>query len=92
MDYEAGISMQHVRALNPKEQRLERLAFTEVNDHRISYGSIDMPAEFFNQFIKPAFTASFGVIHIVPEVKSIKEVLTFFMRSMHYPQKLFQFN
>lgn len=78
VDYEAGISMHRVRALNPKERRLERLASTEVSDHRISYGCINIPAEFFNQFIKPAFTASLGVIYIVPEVKSIKEVFTSF--------------
>ena len=78
VDYEAGISMHRVRALNPKERRLERLASTEVSDHRISYGCINIPAEFFNQFIKPAFAASLGVIYIVPEVKSIKEVFTSF--------------
>ena len=44
--YEPGISMQRVRALNPKERRLERLASTEVNDYRIFYGCINISAEF----------------------------------------------
>ncbi|UUZ73277.1 hypothetical protein LP415_08285 [Polaromonas sp. P1(28)-8] len=46
VDYEAAVSMHRVRALEPAERRLERLASPTTDDNRISYGCINMPVEF----------------------------------------------
>lgn len=74
VDYEAAVSMHRVRATEPKERRLERLASPTTDDNRISYGCINMPVEFFENVLKPAFNASYGVVYVLPEVKSLGEV------------------
>lgn len=74
VDYEAAVSMHRVRATEPKERRLERLASPTTDDNRISYGCINMPVAFFENVLKPAFNASYGVVYVLPEVKSLAEV------------------
>jgi hypothetical protein len=74
VDYEAAVSMHRVRATEPKERRLERLASPTTDDNRISYGCINMPVDFFEKVLKPAFNASYGVVYVLPEVKSLGEV------------------
>jgi hypothetical protein len=74
VDYEAAVSMHRVRATEPRERRLERLASPTTDDNRISYGCINMPVEFFENVLKPAFNASYGVVYVLPEVKTLAEV------------------
>ena len=74
VDYDAAVSMHRVRTLEPKERRLERLASADTSDNRISYGCINMPVAFFENVLKPAFNSSYGVIYVLPEVKSVAEV------------------
>lgn len=76
VDYEAAVSMHRVRTLEPAERRLERLASPTTDDNRISYGCINMPVEFFENVLKPAFNARYGVVYVLPEVKTIGEVFT----------------
>lgn len=74
VDYAAAVSMHRVRAIEPKERRLERLASPTTDDNRISYGCINMPVEFFETVLKPAFDGRYGVIYVLPELKSAAEV------------------
>ncbi|WP_309680255.1 L,D-transpeptidase [Polaromonas sp.] len=74
VDYDAAVSMHRVRTHEPKERRLERLASASTDDNRISYGCINMPVAFFDNVLKPAFNASYGVVYVLPEVKSVAEV------------------
>jgi len=74
VDYDAAVSMHRVRTLEPRERRLERLASPTTDDNRISYGCINMPVEFFETVLKPAFNASYGVVYVLPEVKPLAEV------------------
>ena len=74
VDYAAAVSMHRVRATEPKERRMERLASPTTDDNRISYGCINMPIEFFETVLKPAFDGRYGVIYVLPEVKSAAEV------------------
>jgi hypothetical protein len=74
VDYDAAVSMHRVRTTEPKERRLERLASSTTEDNRISYGCINMPVAFFENVLKPAFNASYGVVYVLPEVKPLAEV------------------
>lgn len=74
VDYDAAVSMHRVRTTEPKERRLERLASPTTEDNRISYGCINMPVAFFENVLKPAFNASYGVVYVLPEVKPLAEV------------------
>ena len=47
VDWADAISLHPVVTSNPKEHRLERIRSAEPADHRISYGCINVPAEFY---------------------------------------------
>lgn len=76
VDYEAAVSMHRVRIGNPKERRLERLASPSTEDNRISYGCVNVPVAFFEKVLSPVFKARYGVIYVLPEIKSLSEVFT----------------
>jgi hypothetical protein len=74
VDYDAAVSMHRVRATNPAERRLQRLASTTAADNRISYGCINVPAAFFDQQIVPLFSKSRGVVYLLPEVLPLNKL------------------
>jgi hypothetical protein len=76
VDYDAAVSMHRVRANEPKERRLERLASPQTDDNRISYGCINVPVDFYEALLRPAFAASRGVVYVLPETKALDEVFT----------------
>jgi hypothetical protein len=67
IDYDAAVSMHRVRATNPSERRLQRLATATAADNRISYGCINVPAAFYDQVIRPQFKGRRGVVYVIPE-------------------------
>ena len=68
--------MHRVRANEPAERRLERLASPSTEDNRISYGCINVPVDFYEAVLKPAFDGSQGAVYVLPEVKPLEEVFT----------------
>jgi hypothetical protein len=74
VDYDAAVSMHRVRATNPAERRLERLATPSVEDNRISYGCINVPAGFYDAYVKPTLGASRGVVYVLPETRPLAAV------------------
>jgi len=71
VDYEAAVSMHRVRATNPKEHRLERLATPTAADNRISWGCINVPVHFFEQTVWPQFGRGKAVVYVLPERKPL---------------------
>ncbi len=67
VDYDAAVSMHRVRATNPAERRLQRLASPTPADNRISYGCINVPVAFYDQRLRPLFTSARGVVYLLPE-------------------------
>jgi hypothetical protein len=74
VDYATAISLHRVITSNPKERRLQRLATASLLDKRISYGCINVPKKFYESVIISAFTGTNGIVYILPETKSIREV------------------
>ena len=70
VDYEDAVSMHRVRATNPIERRLQRLASATPADNRISYGCINLPAAFYDSVVKPAFEPRNGIVYVLPETRS----------------------
>ncbi|MCZ2496794.1 L,D-transpeptidase [Xylophilus sp. Kf1] len=68
VDYDAAISMHRVRPLKG-ERRLQRLATPSARDNRISYGCINLPAAFYDRWVKPAFGHSAGLLYVLPETR-----------------------
>lgn len=74
VDYDAAISLHPVVTSNAKERRAERLASPSPLDNRISYGCINVPAQFFKNVVHPAFTGTDGIVYVLPETRSAREV------------------
>lgn len=74
VDYDAAVSIHRVRATNPIEQRLQRLATPTVADNRISYGCINVPVTFYESYIRPTVAKNRAVVYVLPEVKSVQQV------------------
>lgn len=75
VDYDAAVSMHRVRpTLQPKERRAERLASATIEDNRISYGCINVPAAFYEAQLQPVFSTMSAVVYVLPEHKTLSEV------------------
>lgn len=74
VDYDAAISLHPVITSNAQERRAERLATPTAEDKRISYGCINVPPEFFKKVVEPAFKRSNGIVYVLPEIRSAKQV------------------
>lgn len=74
VDYDGAVSLHRVITTNPKERRLQRLATPTSFDKRISYGCINVPTKFYENVVRPAFTGTNGVVYVLPETKSPRDV------------------
>ncbi|WP_188706023.1 hypothetical protein [Polaromonas eurypsychrophila] len=74
VDYEAAVSMHRVRAKEPSERRLERLASATPTDNRISFGCINLPVTFYEDVVKPALGSQRGVVYVLPETRPVQAV------------------
>lgn len=74
IDYDAALSLHRVIVGNPKDRRAQRLASASVLDNRISYGCINVPAAFYDDVVKPAFTGTVGIVYILPETRPLRSV------------------
>lgn len=74
VDYDAAVSMHRVRATNPIERRLQRLATPTTADNRISYGCINVPVTFYETHVKPTVANQRVIVYVLPEVKSMQQV------------------
>lgn len=80
VDYHGGVAMHWVVTNNPRERRLQRIASPDPLEHRISYGCINIPDIFYDNVVEPAFSGKKGIVYVLPEVKSNKEVFRAYYR------------
>jgi hypothetical protein len=74
VDYDLALSMHRVRATQPKERRLQRLASRTAADNRISYGCINVPVAFYEAVVKPTFASRRAIVYVLPEEQSAEQV------------------
>ena len=67
LDYDSGLSMHRVRNI-AGERRHQRVASGVVSQRRISFGCINVPAPFFDQYLDPLFRSQSSVVYILPEI------------------------
>lgn len=77
LDYEASISLHPVVKGKPAERRAERLQSATSQDNRISFGCINVPVPFYQAVVSPAFTATKGVVYVLPETGPASELFGF---------------
>ena len=66
--------MHRVVTSNTKERRAQRLASSSPSERRISYGCINIPVKFYDTVVSPAFTGTDGIVYVLPEIRSPREV------------------
>lgn len=74
VDYDRAVSLHPVITNKPEERRAQRLATPTPFDNRISYGCINVPANFYNNVVRKAFTGTNGIVYVMPDTKSVREV------------------
>ena len=74
IDYSTALSLHRVVKGKPSEQRAQRLQSASPKDNRISYGCINVPVNFYDKVVSPAFTGTNGVVYILPETRTAQEV------------------
>jgi hypothetical protein len=74
IDYGASISLHRVVTGLPGDHRSQRLATASPLDKRISFGCINVPAKFYDDFVRTGFAGTSGIVYILPEVKTIRDV------------------
>ncbi|HWP19283.1 MAG TPA: hypothetical protein VNO84_09150 [Burkholderiaceae bacterium] len=72
LDYDAAVSIHRVRAHDPRERRLQRLATPTPSDNRISYGCVNLPAAFYDQALRPLFRSR-AIVYVLPETRPTHE-------------------
>ncbi len=74
IDYDTALSLHPVITTRAADRRQQRLTTTTAEDNRISYGCVNVPAEFYERIVEPAFTGTMGVVYILPEDRSLSDV------------------
>ena len=76
IDYGDAISLHPVVTANKKERRLQRIKSADADDHRISFGCVNVPASFYAKIVKPQFKSknSRGVVYVLPDTKALTDV------------------
>ncbi len=74
VDYESGLSLHRVISGKPTDQRHRRLMSPSPDDNRISYGCINVPADFFDRVVNPLFHETSGIVYVLPETKALHDV------------------
>jgi len=57
----------------PQDQRAQRLASPTPLDNRISFGCINVPIDFFDRTVLPAFKGTKGIVYVLPEIKPTRD-------------------
>ncbi|MDO8295372.1 MAG: L,D-transpeptidase [Caulobacter sp.] len=74
VDYDTALSLHPVVTGAASDRRRQRLASVTASDNRISYGCINVPPSFYAEVIAPLFTTNIGIVYILPETRSIRDV------------------
>jgi hypothetical protein len=78
VDYADAISLHPVITTNPKERRLQRIKSRTPEDHRITFGCINVPAAFYAHVVLKAFKGGAGIVYILPDTKPLETVFPAF--------------
>jgi hypothetical protein len=73
-DYDASLAIHRLRPAPAGEHRADRLASTNSDDKRISYGCIVVPVAFYDAVVSPALGRGRGVVYVLPETRSVRDL------------------
>jgi len=74
VDFADSVAIHPVVTSNPRERRLQRIQSITPDDNRITFGCINVPADFYRDVISPLFAESGGIVYILPETRPFEDV------------------
>lgn len=74
VDYDASLAIHRLRAAPAAERRSERLASANPADHRISFGCVVVPVEFYERVVAATLGRQRGVVYVLPETRKVREM------------------
>lgn len=74
VDHEDNVALHRVVTGTRKDHRLQRLATPTPLDNRITFGCINVPVDFFDRTVLPAFKSTKGIVYVLPDIKAIRDV------------------
>jgi hypothetical protein len=85
IDYDASLAIHRLRPAPPSEHRVERISSPRTDDKRISFGCVVVPVPFYDQFIAASLGQKHGVVYVLPETRSVQEMLGELELARHEP-------
>ena len=73
-----AISMHPMMSVNASEHRAQRIRSSDPQDHRISYGCINLPKSFYDSVVVTALKGGNAVVYVMPDTKSVAQVFPAF--------------
>jgi hypothetical protein len=73
LDYNDALSLHAMIEGTELERRRQRMDSATPLDNRISYGCINVPAEFYDRIVRPLFSSTSGIVYVMPETRSIED-------------------
>jgi hypothetical protein len=74
VSHKDNVALHRVIHGRPQDHRLQRLATPTPLDNRITFGCINVPVDFFEGTVLPAFKGTKGIVYILPEIKATRDV------------------
>ena len=74
VDYEASLAIHRLRPAPVVERRSERLASQNAADHRISFGCVVVPVEFYERIVASTLGKRRGVVYVLPESRPASDM------------------
>ena|SRR5436190_6917407 len=74
MDYDAGLAIHRLRPNAAQEARLQRLASTLPDAHRVSAGCVVVPVAFYESVVRPMLGRQHGVVYVLPETQTVQQM------------------
>ena len=74
VDYEASLAIHRLRPAPAAERRSERLGSQIAAEHRISYGCVVVPVEFYERIVASTLGKRRGVVYVLPETRPVREM------------------
>src|SRR5688572_12156147 len=74
IDWSTSVALHAVVTGNRRERRLERLLSPSPVDNRITFGCVNVPANFYREKVRTLFRRSGGVVYVLPDTKPLETV------------------
>jgi len=74
VDYDSGIALHELSAKRTKQRRHERMRSSDPEQHRITYGCINVPPAFYDLVVRPHFRKKGGIVYVLPDSTPLKTV------------------